>query len=90
MKKMMTAIALAMGVVGFGLIAEEAAKTEEKAKTVAEMSVEELKDLHAKKVAALADEKDEAKKAAIQAEIDSIKKALEEKGVKEEKEESKE
>ena len=85
MKKMMVAIALAMGVVGFGLIAEEEANKKEK--TVAEMSVEELKDLHAKKVAALAAEKDEAKKQAIQAEIDAIKKALEAKGVKEESKE---
>lgn len=87
MKKMMAVIALAMGFAGFALIAGEESKPndEQKEKAVSEMNVEELKALHAKKVAALAAETDEAKKKAIQAEIDAVKKALEEKGVKEEK-----
>lgn len=86
---MMAVTALAMGFAGFALIAEEESKPndEQKEKAVSEMNVEELKALHAKKVAGLAAETDEAKKKAIQAEIDAVKKALEEKGVKEEKSE---
>ncbi|HPN84680.1 MAG TPA: hypothetical protein PK821_05010 [Victivallales bacterium] len=80
MKKMMTAIALAMGIVGFGLIAEEvaapAAAAVEKVKTVAEMSVEELNAELVKVEAAVAAEKDEAKKAELLKKHEEIKAAI--------------
>ncbi|HRR28131.1 MAG TPA: hypothetical protein P5270_02100, partial [Victivallales bacterium] len=76
--KIMAVIALAMGIVGFGLIADEGCEVKEKKeKAIAEMSVEELKAALAKKEAALASEEDDAKKEALQKEIAEIKKAIE-------------
>ncbi len=82
MKKMMAAIALAMGIVGFGLVAEEACKVEKKEKAVAEMSAEELKAELAKVEAAVAAEKDEAKKAELAKKVEAIKAAMEAKAEK--------
>ncbi len=76
MKKMMVAIALAMGIVGFGLVAGETAKVEKKEKAVAEMSVDELKAELAKVEAAAAAEKDAAKKAELAKKVEAIKAAM--------------
>jgi len=78
MKKMMAVLGLAMGIVGFGLIAEEAKEVKEnKEKAIAEMNAEELKAALAKKEAALAAEQDNAKKEALQKEIEEIKNFVE-------------
>jgi outer membrane murein-binding lipoprotein Lpp len=76
MKKMMVTMSIVAAIVGAGLFAV-AEHPEKKAKAVAEMTVDELKDQLAKDEAALAAEKNAAKKAALQKQIDEIKKLLE-------------
>jgi hypothetical protein len=73
---MMVTMSIVAAIVGAGLFAIAGDHPEKKAKAVAEMTVDELKVELAKDEAALAAEKDAAKKAEIKKQIDEINKLL--------------